>query len=264
MAIMSSYNTYEDAGICTETLSERMRTSIVYQVAGKFKKNHNILYMAKIGDHINIGDALVKFDVSSEDNELAKFLTKLSDENKAIVEEEAKEEIKAMHAGTVIDIKVYTILPPESLSPSLGKVVKSFWADSNAKKEFLNKYDSENQTMKAGYLLTDETQPIKEEYNTIKGQKGVDVLIEFYIEHDDVMGVGDKVALYGPNKQIISQVIPKGYEPYSEFRPDEEISVMCSPGTCARRMVTSTLAVAAAMKICIELKRKIQDEIKYK
>ena len=263
MAIMSSYNTYEDAGICTESLSERMTTSIVYQVAGKFKKNHNILSMVKIGDNVGIGDALVKFDVTSEDNELAKFLTKLSDDNKAIVEEEAKEEIKTMHAGKVIAIKVYTILPPESLSPSLGKIVNEFWADANAKKEFLNKYDSENQTMKAGYLLTDETQPIKEEYNTIKGQKGVDVLIEFYIEHEDVMGVGDKVALYGPNKQIISQVIPKGYEPYSEFRPDEEISIMTSPGTIARRMTSSILAIAAAMKICVELKRKINDEIKY-
>jgi hypothetical protein len=78
------------------------------------------------------------------------------------------------------------------------------------------------------------------------------------------MGVGDKVALYGPNKQIISEVIPKGYEPYSEFRPDEEISVLTSPGTIARRMTGSSLAISAAMKVMIELKRKIKDEIKFK
>jgi len=264
MAFMSSYNTYEDAGICTESLSSRMKTSIVYMESGRFKKNNNILSMVKVGDHVSIGDALIKFDVSSEDNELAKFFNKLNEEDRAMLEDEVKDEIKTMHAGRIIDIKVYTILPPEALSPSLGKIVREFWNTANAKKDFLNQYDSENNTLKAGYLLTDETEPVKEEYNTIKGQKGVDVLIEIYIEHDDVMGVGDKIALYGPNKQIISQVIPKGYEPYSEFRPDEEISVLCSPGTVARRMVSSTLVISAAMKLCVELKRKINDTIKYK
>ena len=118
--------------------------------------------------------------------------------------------------------------------------------------------------MKAGYLLKDSTEPIQNKYNDIKGIKGIDVLIEIYIEHEDVAGVGDKIALYGPNKQIISQVIPKGYEGYSEFRPDEEISCITSPGTLARRMTASIIPIAAAMKIMIELKRKIQDIIKYK
>ena len=31
MAIASSFNTYEDGGICTEELSEKMITNIVYQ-----------------------------------------------------------------------------------------------------------------------------------------------------------------------------------------------------------------------------------------
>ena len=78
------------------------------------------------------------------------------------------------------------------------------------------------------------------------------------------MGVGDKIALYSANKQIISEVIPKGWEPYSEFEPDEEISVFSSPGTIARRMTASTLAISAAFKCMIYLKRKIKKEIKYK
>lgn len=264
MAIMSSYNTYEDAGICTETLADRMKTSIVYQENGRFKRNNNILNMVKIGDHVNIGDSLIKFDVSVEDNELAKYLSKLSEENAELLEEETKNDIKTMHAGKIIDIKVYTLLPPESLSPSLGKVVKQYFDKGNAKKEFLNKYDQSSGVIKAGYMITDSTEPIVNRYNSIKGNKGIDVLIEIYIEHDDVMGVGDKIALYSANKQIISEVIPKGFEPYSEFRPDEEISVMTSPGTIARRMTPAVIAVSAAMKVQIELKRKIKAEIKYK
>ena len=263
MALMSSYNTYEDAGICTQKLAERMRTAIVYKEDGKFKKNNNILSIVKIGDHVNIGDPLIRFDVSVEENELAKYLSKLSEENANLLEEETKNEIKASHAGKVIDIKVYTLLDPSALSPSLGKVVQQYFDQGNNKKKFLEKYDSSDGIVKAGYMLTDSTEPIQSRYNSIKGIKGIDVLIEIYIEHQDVMKVGDKVALYGPNKQIISEVIPEGYEPYSEFRPDEEISVMTSPGTIARRMTPSIIPVSAANKVLIELKRKIAAEIKF-
>lgn len=264
VAFMTTYNTYEDAGLCTESMAEKLTTSIVYQEQGKFRKNNNILYMVNIGDHVNIGDPLIKFDVSVEDDELSKYLSKLNESNKALLEEESKSEIKTSHAGTVIDIKVYTILDPKNLSPSLGNVVQKYFDKTNNRKEFLEKYDPSPGIMKAGYMFTDTAEPIKDRYNSIKGIKGIDVLIEIYIEHADTVGIGDKVALYGPNKQIISEIIPKGYEPYSEFRPEEPIDVFTSPGTIARRMVASALPIAATMKIMIELKKKIQNEIKYK
>lgn len=264
MALMSSYNTYEDAGICTESLAERMETSIVYQENGKFKRNNIIIDMVKIGDHVNIGDTLISFGISTEDDELTKYLSKLSEENASLLKDESNSEIKTNHAGEVIAIKVYTLLDPSNLSPSLGKVVQQYFDKGISKKEYLEKFDSTNSIVKAGYMLTDSTEPIVDRYNSIKGNKGIDVLIEIYIEHKDVMGVGDKIALYGPNKQIVSEVIPKGWEPYSEFRPDEEISVLTSPGTIARRMTPSIIPIGAAMKCMIELKRKIKSEIKYR
>ena len=153
---------------------------------------------------------------------------------------------------------------PSNLSPSLGKIVQEYFDIGINKKEYLEQFDSSEGIIKAGYMLTDSTEPTVNRYNTIKGNKGVDVLIEIHIEHKDVMGVGDKIALYSANKQIVSEVIPKGYEPYSEFRPDEEISVMTSPGTIARRMTGSVIPISAAFKIMIELKRKIKKEIRYK
>lgn len=264
MAMMSTYNTYEDAGICTEALAERMATHIVYKQDGRFKFNNNILSMVKVGDHVNIGDPLIKYDVSTDDNELAKYLSKLSAENAELLTEEIKNELKAQHAGEVVDIKVYTLLEPEALSPSLGKVVQEYFDIGINKKKYLERFDDNPGIMKSGYLLTDSTEPIKDRYNQIKGDKGIDVKIEIYIKHKDVMGVGDKIALYGPNKQIVSEVIPRGWEPYSEFRPDEEISVLTSPGTIQRRMTASIIAVSAAMKVMVELKRKIKSEIKFK
>ena len=263
-AFLSTYNTYEDAGICTNKLADMMTTSIVYEQKGKFKKNINILNMVKIGDHVNIGDTLIKFENAVEEAELSKFISKLNDDNAELLTEESKSEIKAEHAGKVIAIKVYSLLAPENLSPSLGKIVKDYFDYGTNKKKYLEQFDSTPGIMKSGYLLTDPTEPTKSKYHDIKGIKGIDVLIEIYIEHADVMGVGDKVALYGPNKQIISEVIPEGYEPYSSFRPEEEISVLTSPGTIARRMTISILPVSAAMKCMVELKRKIKEIIKYK
>lgn len=263
VAWMSSYNTYEDAGICTESLAERMKSSLVYEEVGKFRRNNNILEMVKIGDIVSIGDPLIRFNVSTEDDELSKYLSKLSEESANILTEETKNDIKAKHAGKVIDIKVYTILDPSLLSPSLRKIVQDYFDYGNSKKEFLSKFDDSEGIVKAGYMLTDSTEPIKNKYSSIKGIKGIDVLIEIYIEHDDVMGVGDKIAIYSANKQIISQLIPKGWEPYGDLHPDEEISLLNSPGTTARRMTPSVIPLAAGMKVLVELKRKIKEEIRY-
>lgn len=264
VAYMDTYNTYEDAGCSTQKASDVMQTDIVYQEPATFKKNSNILYMAKIGDHIKVGDPLIKFNTSFEDDEITKYLSKLSDENKLAFEDELKTEIKSSHAGHIIDIKVYTLLPPSELSPSLGKVVQQYFDRGIKKKKLLEKYDKTPGIMKCGYLFTDSTEPIVNKYNKIKGKyKGVDVLIEFYIEHTYGLAVGDKIAVYSANKNVISEIIQKGYEPYSEFRPDEEVSMLVSPGTVNRRMVTSIIPICGIYKVLIELKRKIAGMIKY-
>lgn len=265
VAFMSSYNTYEDAGICTVKLADLMQTNIVYMQPAAFVRNISILKMVKIGDEVNIGDSLIKYTDSFGEDEISKFISKLSEENKEAFEEETRTDVKCHHAGKVIDIKVYTLIDPSNFSPSLRKIAEQFFGRGISKKKFLEKYDSSPGIIKAGHLLTDSTEPVANRYNNIKGKyKSKDILIEIYIEHGDTVGVGDKVALYSANKQIISEVIPEGYEPYSEFRPEEEISVMTSPGTIARRMTPGVIPISAASKVLIELKRKIKNEIKYK
>lgn len=264
VAFLSSYNTYEDAGLCTVKLADKMKTSITYKEVGAFKRNNNILSMVKIGDEVNIGDALIKYDDSVEENELAKYLSKLSEENKALLEEETRTEVKSKHAGKVIDIKVSTLLDPSNLSPSLGKIVQEFFDEVNTKKDFLEKFDSSPGIIKAGYMMTDSTKPIVNRYNTIEKYKGKDVVIKIFIEHGDIVGVGDKIAIYSANKQIISEIIPEGFEPYAESTPDEPIDLVTSPGTIARRMTPGVIPISAASKVLIGLKKRIKDMIKYK
>lgn len=258
MAFLSSADTYEDAGICTERLSEAIATDIVYKEIATVNRISNINKIVKIGDHVKVGDILLQYDTPYDDSDVMKFLQSLSKDEREIVINNSKNAIKAEHAGEVIDIKVYSLHDPSNLSESLGKVVKKYWTSNKEKEKLLTKYDSTPGIVKAGYLLTGTTKPTISKYNEIKGIK-TDVLIEFYISHTDIAGIGDKIVLYGPNKQIISNKIPTGLEPFSEFRPNEEVSVFTSPGTVSRRMVQSVIPVSMTMKIMIELKRKIAD-----
>lgn len=264
VGFMQTYNSHEDGGLCTMKVAERMKANVVYQEAMPFKKNSNIVSMVKIGDHVNLGDPLIRYNSSFDDAEIVKYLNKLSIDNKLAFEDELKTELKASHAGRVIDIKVYSLYKPEELSESLGNIVKSYFEKNNNRKKLLDKYDKTPGTYKCGYLFRDSTQEFKNKYNQINNKyKDSDVLIEIYIEHDLLLGVGDKVAMYSANKNVISEIIPPGFEPYSEFRPDEEVSMITAPGAINRRMTTSVLPIAAIGKVLIEMKRKIKEMAKF-
>ena len=98
------------------------------------------------------------------------------------------------------------------------------------------------------------TEPLKG--STIKGQT-CDVLIEVYIEHADEASVGDKLAVYGASKQVLSEVVPEGQEPYSETRPEEEVSLFVTPSAILKRMIPSLLVTASGNKVLVELKRSM-------
>ena len=99
------------------------------------------------------------------------------------------------------------------------------------------------------------TEPLKG--STIKGIT-CDVLVEIYIEHADEASVGDKLVAYGASKQVLSEVVPEGLEPYSETRPDEEISIFVSPSCVLKRMIPSLVITSSGNKVLVELKRSIR------
>ena len=80
-----------------------------------------------------------------------------------------------------------------------------------------------------------------------------------YISHADEASVGDKLAIYGASKQVLSEVIPEGQEPYAESRPDEEISVFVAQSSILKRMIPSLIMTASGNKVLVELKRKMRE-----
>lgn len=261
VALCSSYNTYEDSSFITNKLSEDAETEMVFNKQVVVGKNATVDYMVKIGDHINIGDTLIQFDTSFEDNELNKMLKTISDELQEGILEDSRNDIKSKRAGVIEDIKIYSTVDLEELSPSLQKIVGDYYSTIKKKKKLLEKYDPDSSIVKCGVLFNQTTKKVvPNKYGVILGQKVEDsVLIEFYIKHAEVMEVGSKMAYYTGIKTVIGEIIPEGFEPYSEFRPDEEISTTIATNSILARMTPSITLVCLGNKCIIELKRSLQD-----
>lgn len=60
-------------------------------------------------------------------------------------------------------------------------------------------------------------------------------------------------------KNTIGEIIPAGYEPWSSYRPDEEISTIIASNSILKRMTPSILLTALGNKCIIELKHKLKE-----
>ena len=263
VAIVSSYDTYNDSAMITEKLSEQAETAITFCKPVVVGKNSNIFDIRKIGDHVEIDDPLISFDTSFEDSDINKLLSKLSEENKEVFREGSRNVVKSKFAGKIIDIKMYSTVDVSELSESLQKIVKGYYNTIEHKKQFVMKHDTDysSNLVKCGIMLNESTGKVEPNiYGVIKGQKVSDgILIEFYIEHGNKLGVGDKLAYFTALKGVVCEVIPKGYEPYSEFHPDEEVSSLINMQAILKRQVPSINLTILGNKVLVELKNKLRE-----
>ena len=206
IAINSTYNTYEDATFITKKLSRDAATEMCFCKSAVIGKNSNVFYMVKKGDHIMVGDPLMQFDTSYEDESINALLANLGDSDKENILEGARNEIKSKYSGVIEDIKIYPAVDLDEMSPSLKKIVSKYYREIGEKKKFLEQYDpeSKNSIVKCGMLVTDINHKIEpNKFGVIRGEHVEDsVLIEFYIKHEEPLEIGSKIA------KIIGDVKP--------------------------------------------------------
>ena len=255
VAFTDTYSTYEDAGLVTHKFSKRLGTTLTMCQQIKVNASDQIDSVVKVGDVVEIGDPLVLFGLGDTGDKSVDAFLKAFQSDK-INPDTAKRVIKAKHAGTVVDVKMYTTKSLDKLSPSLFELISNHFKENKKMRKMLDKYDSSASPYKMDMLYTRPTEPLQ--VDTVNGIN-TDVLIEIYIEHADEASVGDKLAVYAASKQIISEVVPDGLEPFAESRPDEEISVFISSTSCLRRMIASPILIGSANKVMIELKRQLED-----
>lgn len=199
VAIMSTYNTYQDATLITQRLAEAASTEMCFMTQSVIGKNSNILYMIEKGRRVSVGDPLIQFDTSFDDSELNTLLANIGEgEVKDNIMEEAKNTIKSKYSGVIEEIEMYSTVPLEQLSPTLRKIFSKYYSKINKKKAILEKYDPESKgsVVKCGILVKEPTREIEpNKYGVIKGQNVEDsVLINFYIKHSEPLEIGSKIA----------------------------------------------------------------------
>ncbi len=254
VAFAGLYSTYEDAGLITHKMSDRLSSAVTMCQASKLNATDDIDFIVKVGDEIEIGDPLIVFGLGDTGDKAVDNFLKAFQSSENILDT-AKRTIKSKHAGRVAEIRMYTVKSMDKLSPSLFDILDKHFKENIEKRKTLDKHDKSDGVYKLGTLYSLPTAPLKGP--TIKGIN-CDVLIEIYIEHSDSVSVGDKCVVYAASKQVISEVVPEGLEPYAESTPDEEISMFVSPRSILGRMIPSMLVTASANKILIELKKKVR------
>lgn len=247
VAIINTDEGFEDSGVITESMANKLATRIDLKYDVVLDKDVNIFEIAKVGDHIECGDPLLIWQDPFEDEDATELLKTLVGDD---ISELGKRKLKSEVTGKVSGIKIFRTIQTEEMSDSLKKIVTDYEKPLIELEEKLKKENLDTSFIPAHYVLD----PI----GKLKRARDA-VLIEFYVEYLDVVGTGDKVVYYSANKAVEKNVIPLGKEPYTEFRPNEKIDAFVSEVSIDKRMVCSTAVYGSLQKLMIELDRSIKD-----
>ena len=260
VALLSSSLTYEDSSYISKKLSREMATEVVMQKQAVLGPNTNVDFMVKVGDKVQSGDELIRFEKSYNEDVVNQLLFNVGDEFKEDIIMSGKDKVKTKYSGVIEDIKVYSTVDLDELSPSLRQIVNQYYNKVKARKRMLEKYDKSGSVVKCNMLFNEPTGKVEANNGKLRGAIVNDgVLIEFYIKIHDEVGVGDKIVFFSALKSIVGSIIPEGQEAYTLFRPEEGIDAVLSCNSLIARGVTSAPKMIMGNKLMVELSRKLKE-----
>lgn len=192
VAVETNGGVYEDACYITDKLAHRMTTKITKQKRVILSRFANIKYMAKIGQTVQTNTPILTFD-DTEDEFSSQVLARMAEEAGD------DEEIMATNApivskvtGVIRDIRIYYTIDPALMTPSMQKILKEYNTSASKREKtiskYMNLYDANTLVKTSEQLQPDST-------GKVKGVKINDgIMIDFYIEYEDVMSPGDKLS----------------------------------------------------------------------
>ena len=247
VAIINTDEGFEDSGIITEKMAEKLATRINLKFNTTIDKETNIISIANIGDKVECGDSLLVWQAPFEDKDANSLMKSLASDD---VSELGKKILKSDVTGVVRDIKIFRTIELDDMSDSLRKIVDNYEKPLRKLKNKLEVNNLDTSQVPAHYSLPP-TGKLKKAQNA--------VIFEFYVEYKDTVGIGDKVVYFSANKAVEKSIIPLGKEPYTEFRPNESIDAFVSETSIDKRMVSSTMVYGSLQKLMIELDRSVKD-----
>ena len=250
VAIMNTDEGFEDSAIISSKLSDDMSSKIIVKKDGIIlPKNANVYNIVKKGQPIQEGEPLMIFQNAFDDETANSLLKTLSIDDE--VTELGHIPIKSKITGIVKDIKVYRTVEKSELSSSLKKLVDMYESEYDHIRSAMKKNKIDSKEFDAPNYKLQATGKLKNAQDS--------VMIEFYLEFDDKLAVGDKIVYYSAVKGVVKDIFPKDKEPYTDFRPNEKIHSLVPVQGTDNRMVTSILIVGSINKVLIELDRKVKE-----
>lgn len=251
VAIMNTDEGFEDSAIISDWLSDAMSSNITVMKDTTLSKDTNVLTIVKKGQPIQEGDPLIIFQNAFTDQDVNILLKNLSDEDEDSISDLGRITIKSKVTGIVKDIKVYRTCEISELSPSLKKIVNSIEKESKDLAKVMDKYKINEKE------ILDPTEKLEQTGKLKHVENGV--LIEFYLEYNDKLSVGDKIIYYSANKGTVKDIFPKGNEPYALSSPNEPIHSLVAVHSINGRMVGSIYKVGSINRVLIELDKKVKE-----
>lgn len=259
-ACLSNFATYEDSTWTTYRVSRAMSADITMkEVSVVLGKNSNVDFLVKKGDRVRNGDDLIRFDTSYSDSEMNELLKSVRQDLQEEIINLGKTKYTTKHDGIVSDIVVYPAVDKSEMSSSLKKIVTDVQKHEKDRRAFMDKYDdNKNSVYRKGIYFNHSIDTMEtDQFGKIGGDDvSGGVKIEIYVTYHDEVSDGDKFAHMSANKATDGYMIPRGMEPYTLFRPYEEIDIPLAPSAILQRGTPSILTVVTGYKVLIELKRK--------
>ena len=256
VAIMCTDEAYEDSSIINERISDALTSFYCVEKTCSLDAGSNVFSVAETGKPIEEGAPLIIFQNAFTDDEANTLMKNISDDELELATDFGRIQVHSKITGMLQDIKIFRTCEIEDLSPSLKKIVSAY--ENNIKRE--KKY------LKANGLSDieiNELLPSTEKLSPEGKFKGVEngVMFCFYIKCEDKMGVGDKLTYNTAIKGVIKDIMPKGKEPYTDFRPDEPIDALLTSASVNARMTASIITAGSLNKVLIELSRQCKEKL---
>lgn len=256
IAIIPEWDVYEDSAPISQRAATALTSTVVMPIEVRLTKDALISETKKIGDKVEAGESVIRYDNYREDPDMVEILQSLREEfNEDIIENSQTTE-KSHFSGKIVDIKVVSSVPLDEMSDSCRKFVSTHWNRSKKKIKFLEKYsnDTDLKYYKSGNLIENSPEPVSEEDIKYDG-----IIVTYFVAYDDVMARGDKLASEFALKSIDSHVIEPGLEPRSEFQPEKPIDLIVAPLSITARKTPSIFLAMFGNKILMYAKDAMKE-----
>src|SRR5699024_10777497 len=138
IALASSYGTYEDSSLISDSLTEEMATNVTMKNTIGLGPTANIQFMAKEGQKIETGDPLMIFENDFDDANLSDLLSKIGDEFEQDIQDIASRSVKSKYSGTIKKVNIYYNRDLEDMTESMRKIVESYIRKAKRKNSLVN------------------------------------------------------------------------------------------------------------------------------